>query len=218
LKDNNFKAILFDLDGTLLDSLDDLSECANSAIASKGFPIHTTADYKVFVGDGVQALIKRACPEGTDQHTLDECIALMKNFYSENWSKHSTLYPGIADLLTRCSELKISLNILSNKPDSFCKKIAEHYLADWKFDLIRGALDEFPLKPDPSSAINIIKKSNFSANEWIYLGDTDTDMQTASNANLKAVGVSWGFRSSEELLQNGANLVINSPLELLDLF
>lgn len=218
MKDNNFKAILFDLDGTLLDSLRDLSECANTAIATKGFATHPVTSYKVFVGDGVHALIKRACPQGTTESVINECIELMKKNYTQNWSKHSTLYSGIAELLTRCRELNISLNILSNKPDAFCEKIANHFLSDWEFDLIRGALDEFPLKPDPSSAIDIIEKSNFSAEEWLYIGDTDTDMKTALSANLKAIGVSWGFRTREELIQNGASHVINSPLELLDLF
>ena len=216
--DPKFKAILFDLDGTLLDSLNDLAECANKAISSKGFPTHSPDKYTEYVGDGVKKLMIRACPENTETSVIEDCINTMRELYAENWNKHSTLYEGIAELLDQLTQHNVSLNILSNKPDHFCQKIAKHFFSNWKFNVVRGAFEDIPLKPDPTSAINIVKNSPFPTDQWLYLGDTDTDMKTATGANIKAIGVQWGFRSKEELLENGASLVLNSPLDLLDLF
>jgi phosphoglycolate phosphatase len=216
IEKNKFKAILFDLDGTLLDSLVDLAECANKVLKTQRLPTHPIESYGTFVGDGVRMLLKNAAPIETPEEVIDECIPLMKDYYNKNWAVNSNLYEGIPQLLDTCIHKKISLNILSNKPDAFCHKIADHFLNSWSFDIIRGAFEEIPLKPDPTSTIDILSKSPIPVEQWLYLGDTDTDMKTATNANMTAVGVSWGFREKKELMENGANFVIDHPLELLD--
>lgn len=211
-----YQAVLFDLDGTLIDSLDDLAQATNRTLAQHGFPIHPTDAYKLFVGDGVRNLILRALPEAarSDQALVDRCLHTYAADYGTNWNAHTRLYPGIADMLDALVTRGIHLTLLSNKPHVFTQACASEFLAKWHFDIVMGAQASFPHKPDPSAALDIAHRLNIAPASFLYLGDTSTDMQTACNAGMFPVGVTWGFRSREELESSGARRIITHPLEL----
>jgi len=210
------KAILFDLDGTLLDTIEDLADAMNSVLKNKGFPEHSSEKYKYFVGDGLEKLVNRVLPENRKEpNTIKECMDNMSDAYAKNWQKNTKPYPGIIDLLSSLSEKQIPLTILSNKPDHFTQKMVEYYFDKWEFKKIMGAQATLPHKPDPAGAISIAKELNIQPEDFVYLGDTATDMQTATAAGMYPIGVLWGFRTAEELTKNGAKVLIETPEQAL---
>ena len=212
----NVRAILFDLDGTLLDTIADLADAMNQALASAGFPQRSLADYKVAVGDGVVRLAERVLPAGhRDTATLAALVQDMQRIYSTCWMNQTRPYDGIPELLDELQARGIRTAVLSNKPEKKTRQCVTHYFESHRFDLVLGASEQYPLKPDPTAVHHILASMQIPAEQWLYLGDTDTDMQTARNANLKAVGVTWGFRDRKELLDNGADTIIDTPLQLL---
>jgi phosphoglycolate phosphatase len=211
-----FHAVLFDLDGTLLDTLDDLADSANMALQRLGFPQHPAEAYKRFVGDGIENLVRRAVPaERRDPAVLSECVRLTRENYAARWAEKTRPYDGIAELLDALATRGIRMAVLSNKPDQFTQLCVERLLAGRRFDVVIGASATLPRKPDPAGANLIAERLRLSPAEILYLGDTDTDMQTAVAAGMFPVGVLWGFRDAEELLANGARILIRHPLELL---
>lgn len=216
--ENKFKAIIFDLDGTLLDSLEDLADGANVALKKLGFEAHPKEAYKTFVGDGVVNLLKRACPEGASDEIIQKAVKLKKEYYQDNWANKSCLYEGVSELLTSLKEKGIVLTVLSNKPDHFTQEIMKHFFSNWSFDLIYGAREGVTIKPNPQGVFDIIAELKLKREECLYVGDTNTDMQTAKNAELYALGVTWGFREEQELLENGASRIAHHPKEILELF
>jgi phosphoglycolate phosphatase len=214
-----FKAILFDLDGTLLDTLKDLADAMNLALKEMGFPAHPVDAYKYFVGDGIENEAKRTLPpDACDEATIKKCVTLARGNYSRCWMKNTRPYPGIPELLTGLQNKKIPLVVLSNKPDDFTKLMVKKLLSSWSFKIVRGASPDTPVKPDPAGALQIAGELNIPASEFIYLGDTNTDMQTANSAGMYAVGALWGFRTAKELLDNGAKILARYPTEVLKLF
>ena len=211
------KAVVFDLDGTLIDSLGDLSDSMNLALEHYGFPTHPESSFKTFVGDGVEMLVRRALPEGThsDEFVL-EVAAKMRAIYADRWTNRTCPYPGVPELLIALNEREIPISILSNKPDGPTREITKLLLSAWDFQIVQGAQPDVPIKPDPTAAIDIAQRLGIPAEEIHYLGDTDTDMKTAVGAGMIAVGVSWGFRDESELRAYGANRILHHPLELLD--
>lgn len=213
-----YEAVLFDLDGTLLDSLKDLADSMNSALKSMGFPIHAVEKYKYFVGDGMYKLILRTIPQDIrDESIIKECLAKMNYEYGKRWADTTRPYDGISELLDRLDGMSIKKAVLSNKPHDFTKLIVDKLLSKWRFDVVLGQREGIPKKPDPAAALEIADKLDIPPKKFLYLGDTNTDMKTANAAGMYAVGVLWGFREADELTENGARVLIKSPMDLLDI-
>jgi phosphoglycolate phosphatase len=214
----SFRAVLFDLDGTLLNTLDDLADSANGALRRLGFPEHPVEAYKHFIGDGIENLVRRAVPEDCrDAATLAQCMELTRQQYAERWAEKTRPYKGIADLLDALTVRRVPTAVLSNKPDGFTRLCVERLLAGWRFEVVLGACPSLPRKPDPAGACQIAQHLELRPEEIIYLGDTATDMQTAVAAGMFPVGALWGFRTGEELTAHGARVLLQAPLELLEI-
>jgi phosphoglycolate phosphatase len=213
-----FRAVLFDLDGTLLDTLEDLADSTNLALRRLGLPEHPAEAYKHFIGDGIDNLARRAVPEDRrDPATLAECVELTRENYAARWAEKTQPYEGIPDLLDALTMRGIPMAVFSNKPDDFARLCVERLLAGWHFEVVLGAGATLPKKPDPAGAEWIARHFQLAPAEIVYLGDTDTDMQTAVAAGMFPVGALWGFRDAEELLASGARVLIRQPLDLLPL-
>lgn len=214
----NRHAVIFDLDGTLLDTLDDLADSGNEALTERGFPAHAVDAYRHFVGDGVDMLVRRILPEDhRDEQTMARVGEAYRRQYTARWKAKTKPYAGIEQLLDEFTARKVRMAVLSNKPDDFTQQCVAEFLGDYPFDPVLGHRDGMARKPDAEGALQIAAGWKLSAAEIIYVGDTATDMQTATAAGMYAVGVLWGFRGEEELRANGAELIIKHPTELLDL-
>ncbi len=210
--------MLFDLDGTLLDTVQDLAESVNAVLSRLGFPEHDIEAYKYFVGDGVEELARRALPEGRrDQATLAKSIAAIREEYSRRWANNTRPYEGIPELLDALTAGNVRMAILSNKPDDSTKATVARLLPNWRFDPVVGASPSVAMKPDPGAALAIARSLNIPPDTFLYLGDTGTDMKTARAAGMYPVGALWGFRTAEELTESGARTIIRDPVQLLDL-
>ena len=213
-----FKAILFDLDGTLLDSLEDLGNSVNRLLAERGFPTHDLDRYRYFVGDGAMMMITRALPKQKRKNdVIQACVHAFQKDYSQNWNVKTSLYDGIAEMLDELTALKLKLAVLSNKPHEFTKQCVDALLSSWRFKIILGQRDEVPRKPSPEGALEIAEYLNTKPENILYLGDSAVDMQTAVAAGMFPVGALWGFRSIKELKDAGAKALIERPLEILSL-
>ena len=214
----HFKAILFDLDGTLLNTLEDLGNAANRVLDKYGFPTHTMADYRFFVGDGVVTLMNRALPEDKrNNDTIQICVKTFREEYGKSWNVKTRPYDGVPEMLDALATHGLKMAVLSNKPDEFTKLCVTEYLPKWAFDIVLGQRNSLPLKPDPSGALEIAKCLDVPSSHFIYLGDTAIDMKTAVAADMFPVGALWGFRTGKELLENGAQALIKRPQEILNL-
>lgn len=206
-----FKAALFDLDGTLVDSLNDIADSMNYVLSIHGFPPHPVSDYRFFVGEGMRVLVTRALPRGlSDQKLIDLCLSQMKDEYSKRWNCKTRVYDGIPQLLKYLSDNDLVLSVLSNKPHEFTVKVIEHYFGNSVFKETMGA-GKFPQKPDPSAALSIARACRIFPSDFLYLGDSAVDMRTAKSAGMFACGCLWGFRGREELLDSGADLIVEKP-------
>ena len=211
-----FKAIIFDLDGTLLDTLDDLADSMNAVLKGFGFSRHDISAYKYFIGDGIEKLVERALPDSNrDENTLKCATEEMKAIYSRNWAQKTHAYEGIPALLDRCVDQGLQMSILSNKPDGPTQKVVSHFFEQWHFEVVRGARPAVPKKPDPSTALEIAGRLGVPPQDFLYLGDTQVDMLTAVSANMYAVGALWGFREAEELIAGGAQILVARPSDLM---
>jgi phosphoglycolate phosphatase len=214
-----YTAALFDLDGTLLDTLDDLADSMNAALAAFGYPAHPLEAHRYFVGDGVFVYAERALPAYVrgDQAVVAACAARMREEYASRWKAKTRLYDGIAELLDQLTARGIGMAILSNKPHPAVVDVVGHFFGRWRFAAALGAQPSAPKKPDPAVALEIARTMGAGPEACIYVGDTDTDMQTAQRAGMYAVGALWGFRTREELVRSGAKTLVSHPLEILDL-
>jgi phosphoglycolate phosphatase len=211
-------AVMFDLDGTLLNTLEDLGDAMNATCRGLDAPEHTYDFYRLSVGDGARALVKRSLPEAMrDDESIDSATLTMRQHYGENWNVKTRVYDGVHELIEALRERGIVTTVLSNKPESALQDCVRHFFPSSPFAAVRGVVPDGPLKPDPGGALAIIEEMGIPAAEWMYVGDTNTDMQTAVAAGLFAVGCTWGFRDREELLENGAEAIIDHPAELLAL-
>jgi phosphoglycolate phosphatase len=172
--------------------------------------------YRLKVGDGARQLCARALP-AERQDLLDETVRLMRDRYAGHCFEQTRLYPGIPELISALTERRYRLAVLSNKPDYFTKRMIAHYFNPMPFSVVRGQLPDVPLKPDPTAALQIAGELGVPASQWLYLGDTNTDMRTASAAGMYPVGVLWGFRDREELAASGAKHILAKPEEILTL-
>jgi len=211
------KAILFDLDGTLLDTLRDIADACNAALGRHGFPPHPLDSYRYFIGDGVPVLITRTVPaQQQTAEILASVAAAYREEYQRCWNATTTLYPGVAELLDQMTCRGVPLAVLSNKPDEFTRRCVAEFLPRWTFSIVLGASVAFPPKPDPASARHIARTLHVPPEQFWYLGDTSTDMRTAVAAGMFPVGVLWGFRPADELRTAGARRLISHPRELLE--
>jgi phosphoglycolate phosphatase len=213
-----YRAVIFDLDGTLLDTLADIGRAANEVLARLDFPTHPLDAYRYFVGDGVGMLFTKALPAGAvREDVLARCGAEFREAYGRGWNVETRVYDGVPELLDELANRGRKLAVLSNKPDSFTKDCVRHYLSAWRFEAVLGQREGVPRKPDPAAAGEILNQLATPAEQVLYLGDTAVDMQTARAAGVYPVGALWGFRPAEELVEAGAEVLIEHPLQLLDL-
>jgi len=210
-----FNGVIFDLDGTLVNSLEDLADSMNTVLQNNRFPEHETAAYNYFVGSGIRNLVREALPESADEQTVDRCFTAMVEIYRNNCMNKTKPYEGIPELLDELVLRKIKFAVFSNKADELTKKMVPVLLPDWDFELITGLRKEAYKKPNPLVALQISEKLGIPPGKMIYVGDSGIDMQTANNAGMYAVGASWGFRTREELISNGAKKLLDHPLDLI---
>ena len=212
------RAVIFDLDGTLLDTLEDIGRAANRVLSSNGFPDHPLESYKYFVGDGAAVLFQRALPDGFGRgDTLERCLRQFRDDYGRAWNVATKLYPGVPDLLNGLAGRGIRMSVFSNKPHAITEACVDGFLGAWTFDVVLGHRDGAPKKPDPSGALAIAARTGVRPDEFLYLGDTGTDMETAHRAGMRPIGALWGFRTREELEAHGAERLLEHPAELIDL-
>jgi len=213
-----YRAVIFDFDGTLLDTLRDLAESVNSVLNRYGFPEHRLEDYRHFVGEGVEELARRVLPEGhRDEATITRTLTDVREEYRQRWPNNTRPYDGIPELLDALTVRHVKMAVVTNKPDDSTRTMAARLLPRWKFDVIVGATPDLPKKPDPKGALDVARRLGLSPEAILYVGDSDIDMKTANAAGMYAVGALWGFRSADELVRNGAKVLIRNPLELLEL-
>jgi len=212
-----FKAVCFDLDGTLLDSLADLADCTNKILLKRGFPEHPVDAFRYFVGDGAKMLMTRVLPEEVRNESLiEDCRQDFEIAYRECWNEQTIPYKDIPELLDALIGRQLKLTVLSNKPNEFTLLMVENLLAQWNFEVVLGQREGIPRKPDPAGMLEICQQLEIPAEAFLYLGDTATDMKTAVSAGCFPVGVLWGFRTEEELRDNGARAIVKEPLDVLD--
>ena len=215
----SFRAVLFDLDGTLVDTIGDLADSMNSVLARLGFPTHGEQAYKYFIGEGMENLVRRALPEAArgEPATVARCLGSMREEYGCRWKMRSKPYEGIPELLEILAERRIEMAVLSNKPDDFTKLMVTELLPGHTFTIVLGERPSIPRKPDPAAAVEIATRLRIPPAEFLYLGDTSIDMITACVAGMFAVGALWGFREADELMAHGARELLSSPIQLLEL-
>ncbi len=214
-----FKAVLFDLDGTLLDTLQDIADSTNSVLRQLGFATHPAEAYKYFVGDGVEKLVERALPESSrDAKTIARCLELTQSEYHHRWAVHSKPYRGIRQMLDELQRRAVPMAVLSNKPHEVTCQMVDEILGDYNFEIVRGAMPGVPIKPAPAAALQIAEQMKIPPAQFVYVGDGSTDMQTAGAAGMYAVGALWGFRTANELIRAGARILIERPGEVMALF
>ncbi len=214
-----YRALLSDLDGTLLDTLEDLADSVNASLARLGLPQHEVETYKYFVGDGRRAMALRALPDDRrNEATLGLLLAHIGEEYDKHCMDHSHPYEGVPELLDSLTALGVRMAILSNKPHGYTEAMVSRLLPNWSFEFVLGESPSTPRKPDPAGALHILEGMNIEPGECLYIGDSGVDMQTATAAGLYAVGVLWGFRTADELLSNGARVLIEKPADIVPLF
>lgn len=213
------KLVIFDLDGTLLNSIDDLGDSCNYILEKHGFPTHPLDSYRFFVGNGVAKLVERALPEDKREPNFIEKIRQeFVAYYSLHAEEKTAPYDGIIELLEKLSTDGIMLAVASNKFIAGTTALVKKYFGDFEFVSVLGQREGIPVKPDPRIVYDVINISGIeNKDEILYVGDTSIDMQTAANAGVKSIGVEWGFRPKSELIENGADYIISKPVEILDI-
>ncbi len=211
-------AVLFDMDGTLLDTLRDIAESANTVLERRGLPLHDLQAYRYFVGSGVTELIRRVLPQETtgDEGLVSACVAELKEEYAARWDKETRPYEGIPELVTALRERGVPMGVCTNKPQRFADIYVARYFPEQPFGSVQGPREGTPTKPDPFMALEASRELGVSPGRCVFLGDTDIDMQTAGNAGMLPVGALWGFREREELENNNVAVCIAQPMELLE--
>ena len=212
------KLVIFDLDGTLLDTIGDLACACNEMLARRNLPQHTYADYCLFVGNGILRLVERALPE---ELRTPDCVAAARAdfvaYYTEHIDLHTQPYAGIPELLAELQRRGVRMAVASNKFQRGTEKLIARFFPEAPFDPVLGQRPDVPMKPDPTVVGEILAATGVAREEVLYVGDSGIDMRTAAAAGVRSVGVTWGFRSREELREAGAGVLIDRPEELLAL-
>ncbi|MEA5004282.1 MAG: HAD family hydrolase [Christensenella sp.] len=213
------KAVIFDLDGTLLDTLASLEKTGNQMLRDLGFAAQESDKYRYFVGDGAATLVERALVAAGDAQLvhLEEGMRLFRSYFKEWCSYGVRPYDGIVELLDTLRKKGVKTAVLSNKPHAQTLEVIGEYFGGGAFEIVRGQMDDVPKKPDPAGANHIVKELGIRPDDCLYVGDTDVDMKTGLAAGLFTVGVLWGFRTERELRENGAMALVEKPDGILDL-
>ena len=212
----NKKTLIFDMDGTLIDSLEDIALCMNEVLKSLNLPTHKINDYKYFVGGGVDILVENALDKNTSTEIKEKVTKEFKKIYDQEVHNNTKPYEGVYDLLDSLKD-NYNLAILSNKPHEFTLAYAQKFFSMYDFKEIHGQKKEIAKKPDPIAALNIAKSLETNVQDCYFIGDTKVDMQTSRNANMIGIGVLWGFRDESELRDNGADFIVEKPVDILDI-
>lgn len=212
-----FKAFIFDLDGTLVDSIQDLANSVNYSLEKQGYPTLSLEDIRIRIGHGIDKLVISSLPVKyqNNKKIIARTLELMAQHYSTAWKNNTKLYPHIPQVLDKCMINKIPIAIISNKPEPFVLEIVEFLLKKWDFIAIYGGA-KLPLKPNPQSTLSVIKKMNLPSTEIAFVGDGDTDIKTAIAAGITPLAATWGFRTKDELTNAGATVFLEDPLDLLN--
>lgn len=212
----NIQAIIFDLDGTLIDSISDIADTANQVMINHNYPIHDPSSYVNWIGNGALKLLKRAVPDNTSEEYLHALLQEYLEIYERNCTNKTCLYQGINRILNYFNEQNISISILTNKTQEITMKVFENYLSDWKFDFVLGQINGYPKKPDPGRAIEIAKRLNCKTKEMLFIGDSVTDIRTGIAAGMIPVGVTWGYGRENSIVDAGAKYLMKDTKELLE--
>jgi phosphoglycolate phosphatase len=216
LQTGPFKAVIFDLDGTLLDTLADLSVSLNTVLERHGHPTHSLDECRKLVGFGMQMLVWSALPEhARDEALIEPLLEEMKGVYAGQWNVQSKPYDGIGRLLDALDAMGLKKAILSNKPDHFTKLCADELLAPWSFEVVMGHHEGIAHKPDPQGALLVAGMLGVEPASILYVGDSGIDMMTAVAAGMYPLGVLWGFRPEDELRSTGAGKLVEAPDEII---
>ncbi len=213
------KGVIFDLDGTLINSIEDLGTSMNVALEALGCPERSLAFYKGIIGGGVKDFTCQSLPENdrSNEPLVAECMCMFQEHYQDHWADKSHLYEGIAEMLDYFQAQGVPMNILSNKPDAFVQNIVKHYFQNWSFVCVSGAVENFLPKPDPTLLKRMMQIMNLDAQDMYYIGDTEVDVATARNAGCLAVAVMWGFRHEDRLRAARPDYCLQEPAQLKDL-
>ena len=209
------KSVIFDLDGTLIDSIHDIADSCNVILEKHGFETHSVDLYIKWIGEGAKLLIERALPESTDKAVVEQLLEEYIPLYRENSTVKTVLFPGIDEVLDFMVDKGIVISILTNKPHVQTVKIVDYYLSKWPFNFVFGQRDNVPKKPDPGVALQIASRTKAKPNEVLFIGDSKTDIKTAIAANMHIVGVTWGYGTIESMKQAGCNEFVSTAEELL---
>lgn len=217
----DYKGIIFDLDGTLLNTIEDLTDSVNEVMKRYGFPIHETKDCKKMVGNGFRSLLRRALPieKQQEESLIDEALNQFSKAYQERYLHKTSPYQGIPELVDELAKRGIALAVNSNKREDYTSALIQKFFARISFAAVYGERekDGIPKKPDPTAALKITELMGFQPNEILYIGDSKTDMETGRNAGMDTVGVTWGFRDREELEKNDASYIADHPEDIISL-
>ena len=210
------KLVIFDLDGTLLNTIGDLADAVDYVMRSRNLPEHTNAEYRQMVGGGIKRLVERALPEelSKNEQYVEECVTQFRRYYVDNIDRHTIPYEGIPELLRKLQSEGVLLAVASNKFQHGTERLVAKFFGDIEFIAIEGNREGAPLKPDPAIIHNILCKAGVELSDAVMVGDSGIDIRTAAAANIDSIGVSWGFRFAEELYDAGAKVVVTTSEEL----
>lgn len=217
-RNGRIRAVIFDLDGTLLNTLEDIGNAVNRVLSDRGYPTHPVDRYRSFVGDGWEMLIRRALPESAvTRDRVEACVEESMVEYGNTWDATTAPYDGIPELLNYLTHVGVRLAVLSNKPHVFTRQYVDKLLAAWTFDKVIGVSNRFRKKPDPAGALSILSALKLEKKECLFMGDSGVDMQTAAAAGIFSVGAAWGFKTEAELMENGCRFLARHPMDLVRL-
>lgn len=210
------KLIIFDLDGTLVDSIEGLATAMNKVLEAKGYPQHRVEDYKRFVGNGIKKLVMRGLPlDSRDPETVDLCYDKMLKAYAEHYAVGMSIYKDIDIVLNELTAKGIKLAINTNKNQELAEKVVDGFLNKWDFVKVIGASESYDIKPSPVGAIHIAQAVGVMPSECIYIGDSEVDLITAQNAGMQSILVTWGFRTEEQLAIHRPEVLVKTPIDIL---
>jgi len=208
------RLVIFDLDGTLIDSIQDIGLATNQVLKKLGYEQHPLNAYINFVGDGAMMLLKNALPKDVSEETLQKALHLFKEIYGDKIHKYTKPYEGIYEMLDNISHKELQLAVLSNKPHTFTVEFIEHFFHKYPFVEVHGQKENVQRKPNPQGLFNIAQNLDIKIEDIVFIGDTPTDIQTAKNAGVTSIAVSWGYRGVEELQNSNPDIIVKDTKHL----